>query len=103
MNPAVMSRCGALLGLLFLAVTAPAQSVVQDIFGRTLNQHGITLVDWDGYMANPALKFLLLPPTNGALPGTAVVTANGVRLYFDTPSSASTNGPSKTVSFARAG
>src|SRR6266581_259326 len=102
MNPAVMSRCGALLGLLFLAVTAPAQSVVQDIFGRTLNQHGITLVDWDGYMANPLLKFYLFPPTNGVLPGTAILTANGARLYFDTPSSVSTNGTSKTISFANA-
>src|SRR5213593_1805362 len=98
MNSAVMSRCGTLLGLLFLAVTAPAQSGVQDIFGRTLNQHGITLVDWDGCMANPLLKFYLFPPTNGVLPGTATLTANGARLYFDTPSSVSTNGPSKTIS-----
>src|SRR5437667_1330862 len=102
MNPAVMSRCGALLGLLFLAVTAPAQSVVQDIFGRTLNQQGITLVDWDGYMANPLLKFYVFPPTNAVLPGSATLTANGGRLYFDTPSSLSTNGPSKTVSLTNA-
>jgi hypothetical protein len=32
---------------------ANAQITVQDVFGRTLNQRGITLVDWDGYMANP--------------------------------------------------
>src|SRR5437667_3162928 len=98
MNPAVMSRCGALLGLLFLAVTAPAQTTVQDIFGRSLNQHGITLVDWDGYMANPLLKFYVFAPTNSLLPGTATLTANAARLYFDTPGTVSTSGPSKTIS-----
>ncbi len=97
-----MRQCFALLAISFLPTTVFAQTVVQDIFGRTLNQHGITLVDWDGYMANPALKFYLFPPTNGVLPGTAILTANGPRLYFDTPSSVSTNGPSKTISFTSA-
>lgn len=80
-----------------------AQTMIQDIFGRSLNQHGITLVDWDGYMANPLLKFYVLPPTNAALPGSATLTANGPRLYFDTPGSVSPNGPSKTISLASAG
>jgi Putative Ig domain len=79
---------------------AEAQTQVQDIFGRSVNQRGITLVDWDGYVANPLIKFYVLPPTNAALPGTATLTANGIRLYFDTPSTVSTNGPSKTLSFS---
>src|SRR5207245_1731527 len=85
-----------------LALTGGAQTILQDIFGRNLNQHGITLVDWDGYMANPLLKFYLFPPTNGVLPGTATLTASGPRLYFDTPSTVSTNGPAKTISFTNA-
>src|SRR5437762_11056610 len=80
-----------------LALNCYAQSIVQDIFGRNLNQHGITLVDWDGYMANPLLKFYLFPPTNAILPGTAMLTATGSRLYFDTTSNVSTSGPSKTI------
>jgi len=78
--------------------TVSAQTQVQDIFGRSLNTNGITLVDWDGYMANPLIKFYLLPPTNAVLPGSATLTANGERLYFSTPSSVSTNGPSTTIS-----
>ena len=73
-----------------------AQTQVQDIFGRSLNTHGITLVDWDGYMANPLIKFYLLPPTNAVLPGSATLTANGARLYFGTPSSVSASGPGTT-------
>ena len=73
-----------------------------DIFGRILNERGITLVDWDGQLANPLLKFYLFAPTNAALPGAATITANCPRLYFDTPSSVSAGGPSKTVSVTNA-
>jgi len=86
-----------LLTVCFAASTLRAQSVVQDVFGRTLNQQGITLIDWDGYMANPLLKFYILPPSNGSLPGTVTLTANGARLYFDTPANVSSNGPTKTI------
>jgi hypothetical protein len=77
-----------------------AQTRVTDIFGRSLNTHGITLVDWDGYMANPLMKFYLLPPTNAVLPGSTTLMANDPRLYFGTPSSVTTNGPSTTLSLS---
>ena len=32
---------------------------VTDKFGRVLNEFGIVLVDWKGYMANPAIAFFL--------------------------------------------
>lgn len=94
----------ALVFVVFLSLESPsfAQTSVQDIFGRLLNQHGITLVDWDGYLANPLLKFYILPPTNGVLPGTATLTADGERLYFDTNSTVSVAGPSKTISLTNA-
>src|SRR5262249_46328838 len=69
---------------------------------RSLNQRGVTLVDWDGYLANPLLKFYFFPPTNAALPGSATLTANGARLYFDNPGSVSASGASKTLSFTSA-
>src|SRR4051794_38315965 len=83
-----------------LSLVSYGQTRVEDIFGRSLNQRGITLVDRDGYMANPLIKFFLLPPTNGVFPGNATVSGSGVRLYFDTPANVSTGGPSKTISFA---
>jgi len=90
--------------VLLLANPGSAHTTVQDIFGRNLNQqHGITLVDWDGYMANPLLKFYILPPTNATLPGSATLTGNGSRLYFDSPSSISSSGPSKTISLSSGG
>lgn len=90
--------------LIFSAVlapplSAPAQTRAHDIFGRSLNQQGVTLVDWEGYLACPLIKIYLLPPTNAALPGSTTLTANGARLYFDTPASVSGVGPGKTVFF----
>jgi hypothetical protein len=88
--------------LLALKICAPAQTTVKDIFGRTVNNCGITLIDWDGYIANPLLKYYFFPPTNAALPGSATLTANGARLYFETTSTVSSNGPSKTISLSSA-
>ncbi len=82
---------------------ANGQTTVQDVFGRTLSGTGITLVDWDGYMANPLLTFYLFPPTNAVLPGSAMLTASGARLYFDTPSNVSASGPSKTITLTAPG
>jgi len=84
--------------LMLSALHGGAQTRVQDIFGRSLNTHGITLMDWDGYMANPLIKFYLLPPTNAVPPGSATLTADGARLYFGgTGSGVSTNGPSTII------
>ena len=41
---------------------------VKDIFGRKLNSRGITLVDWDGHLANPAIELRLVPPWNAGYP-----------------------------------
>src|SRR5439155_6560033 len=87
---------GFLLILPVFHFAASAQTTVKDIFGRALNEHGITLVDWDGYLANPLIKIFVFAPTNGVVPGTATLTVNGGRLYFDKPVTVSSNGPSKT-------
>jgi hypothetical protein len=75
----------------------PSGLVVLDIFGRTLNTRGLVLVDWEGYIANPAIKFYLMPPPNVALPAKAVLTAAEPRLHFDLPSETGPNGPRKEV------
>src|SRR5258708_31604784 len=57
--------------------------VVKDIWNRRLNEYGITLVDWQGYMANPAIQFELTPPADAVFPATATLLADNDRLYFD--------------------
>ena len=66
--------------------------IVRDIFGRVVNETGIVLVDWEGQIANPAMKFTVELPG-----GSATLSATEPRLYFDLPSSVSANGPSKTL------
>ena len=83
-----------------LKFDSPSDIVIKDIFGRELNDVGIVLVDWEGYMANPAMRLFVTPPTNVAFPGTAVLTSSEPRLYFDVPSEAGPNGPTKTITVA---
>jgi hypothetical protein len=96
-------RLVALAGLAGAAAAAEAPPrqglLIEDIFGRRLNERGLVLVDWDGYMANPAIKFFLTPPAGAALPARAVLSAREPRLYFNLPSQAGPEGPCKEVVF----
>ena len=74
--------------------------ILEDIFDRSLDDTGLILVDWEGYIANPAIKFFIKPPADATFPATAALTANGTRLYFDLPSEIGPNGPTKTITFA---
>ena len=66
--------------------------IVRDIFGRVVNETGIVLVDWEGHIANPLMKYSL------EIPGrSATLSSSETRLYFDLPSSVGTYGPSKTI------
>ena len=76
--------------------------IVEDIFGRDLNQHGLTMVDWDGYMANPAIEFFILPPADARFPARATVSADNERLYFDFPSTFGPQGPATHIVFPNA-
>jgi hypothetical protein len=69
----------------------------KDIFGRSLDGHGLVLVDWEGYMANPAIKLFLVPPPDARYPARIVVSAREPRLYFDMPSEAGPSGPRKVI------
>jgi hypothetical protein len=81
--------------------SARAQVVVEDIFGRRLNEHGLVLVDWEGPMANPAIKFFVVPPADAAYPARAVLTASEPRIYFDLPSEIGPRGPRKVIDFKK--
>jgi hypothetical protein len=93
----------ALLALPLLLLAAPsaraAEAVVEDIFARRLNEHGLVLVDWEGQLANPAIKFFVVPPADAAFPVRAVLTAEEPRLYFNLPSEVGARGPRKVVEF----
>ena len=58
-----MRVASSLLLVLLSVNSAAAQGVVvEDIFGRDLNKNGLVLVDWEGQIANPAIKFFVVPP-----------------------------------------
>ena len=95
----------SILQVLFLLcfTECNAQVILEDVFTRNLSGHAITLVDWEGYMANPAIRLTATPPPTATFPFTLSLSANHARLYFDTPSSAGSTGPSKTLTFTHAG
>src|SRR5688500_15283603 len=80
--------------MLILAPPLPVQAqqaagpVVEDLFGRRVNEHGLILVDWEGYIANPAIEFFIVPPQSATFPARAVLAATEPRLYFNRPSQA---------------
>ena len=93
-------QCATIAAMLLGAVTARAGDLlVEDIFGRRLNEHGVTLVDWEGPIANPAIKVFVAPPEGAALPARAVLTSTQPRAYFNLPSKIGPRGPSKTITF----
>ena len=77
----------------------PAPAIIRDIFGRPLDRHGLILVDWEGQIANPAIRFDLVPPPDAAYPVRFVIRAKEPRLYFDLPSDCGPSGPRKEVLF----
>lgn len=97
--------CAILLGLMktgFCEAAATVQPGVQDIFGRDISANGIILVDWEGYMANPAIEFFIIPPSDAVFPVDVTVKAAEPRLYFDLPSEAGPNGPGKQLHITNA-
>src|SRR5918996_3996118 len=80
---------------------APAQVV--DMFGRTVNDYGVKLVDWQGYLANPYVELTVKPPSDVRYPVTVDLKAAGTsRLMMDLPSQLTATGATKTLTFANA-
>lgn len=83
----------------FRSLLCSAQDLdVQDKFGRSLSDAEIVLVDWEGHLANPAIRLMIVPPIDAVLPGSASVRAFSSRLYFNNPSTIGASGPAKTLS-----
>ncbi|MFC9706702.1 LamG-like jellyroll fold domain-containing protein [Paenibacillus sp. NPDC056933] len=80
------------------------EAKIIDIFGRTLNDYGVELVDWQGYIANPYVKLNVVPPKDAAYPLTIDIKAKGTsRLMMDRPSTLSETGAAKTLTFQNTG
>jgi hypothetical protein len=79
---------------------------VRDRFARSLNARGVTLLDWEGYMANPKITLTFRPPAGVSFPLTATLTSSSPRVYFDRfgphPTVMSAAGPSKILVFGTA-
>jgi len=88
-----------LIVLSSFASTRAAGVVVEDIFGRRLNEHGVVLVDWEGQLANPAIKFFIVPPADAAFPARAVLTCRQPLVYCNLPSEIGPRGPRKIIEF----
>jgi hypothetical protein len=90
-----------------LLVATPAHAVgpatVVDRFGRTVNDYGVKLVDWEGYLANPYVELTVRPPAGGPFPVTIDLKAEGTsRLMMDLPSQLTATGATKQLTFAGA-
>jgi Putative Ig domain len=93
-------RCATTLLFLLVGLSpARAEIVIQDIFGRRLNENGLTLVDWEGQIANPAIKFFVVPPRGAVFPAKLLLASSESRLYFNLPSEIDSTGPRKLVDF----
>lgn len=87
---------GLLVPIALLAQQRPDPIRVLDTFGRDVKANGITFVDWEGYLANPAIR-IEIRPEQTYLPGRIRLTANSPFLAFDLFSEISPAGPSKTL------
>ncbi|WP_223167899.1 Ig domain-containing protein [Nonomuraea sp. SYSU D8015] len=84
------------------AHAAPTAQVV-DMFGRTVNDYGVKLVDWQGYLANPYVELTVKPPPDVRYPITVDLKAEGTsRLMMDLPSQLTATGATKSLTFASA-
>ncbi|MBB5867304.1 hypothetical protein F4553_000683 [Allocatelliglobosispora scoriae] len=95
-----------LLASLFIAVPpahAAGTATVVDRFGRVVNDYGVKLVDWEGYLANPYIELTVKPPTDVPFPVTIDLKAEGTsRLMMDLPSQLTATGATKQLTFAGA-
>lgn len=77
--------------------TSEPPIVLRDRFGRDLARQGVTLVDWQGHIANPAILLTVELSSRVNLPARVVLKADGPRLMFNLFSEVGVGGPTKTV------
>ena len=78
---------------------SPLDVIVADRFGRAVNGTGITLVDWEGYIANPAMKYTVKAPS-GVTTTRVILSSSEQRVYFNLPSWNGAEGPRKELNLS---
>jgi hypothetical protein len=76
---------------------------ITDSFGRDILETGLELIDWDGYIANPAIQIEVRRETPGSAPFNCVMQSKEARMYFDEPSAFGANGPKKRLTLTAEG
>jgi len=68
-----------------------------DKFGRDVTDPGMTLVDWEGPVRNPAMKYLLQGNDSLSYPLSIALSTSEENTSFGLPSTISPNGPTKSI------
>lgn len=87
---------GLLLPVVLFGQQRPDPIRILDTFGRDVKATGITLVDWEGTIANPAIK-IDLRPDQTYLPARVRLSADSPLVVFDLFSEMTPGGPTKTL------
>ncbi len=83
--------------IIFLSPLAIGGVQVQDLFGRDLSQAGVILLDWDGYIANPAVPLVIVADKSSSFPISVTLSSLENRIYFDLPCEVGSSGSTKQV------
>lgn len=68
-----------------------------NLFGEDITEKGITLVDWEGPVRNPAMKYYIQGDDELTYPLNVQLSSKEERAAFNLPSTISKNGPSKAI------
>lgn len=98
----LMGRINTALSIMIVALAgtrADADGCLFDAHDRDVTSRGVTLVDWDGQIANPLIPLRITPPADFEFPMTVTLTADDTRIYFNMPSATLASGPRKVMLF----
>lgn len=79
------------------SLQAPQRFELLDAFDRNIQERGVVLIDWEGEIANPAIKLKINPLPGLYLPARVQLSASNARLMFNLFSETSEVGPRKTM------
>jgi hypothetical protein len=71
------------VAFLLTALFAAGPMTLTDGFGRDVTIHGVTLVDWQGEIANPAVRLRIDLPADAPYPCDVYVHGSSPRIHFD--------------------
>jgi hypothetical protein len=74
--------------------------ILKDRWGREVQERGLTLVDWDGYIANPAIGLSLAVPEGLDYPVEIYLHGTDPRIHFDRSDSDDRTGIGKRIRLA---